>query len=75
MCQRLFEDCDISEREAVQLIVREIVKQNEEMRAEVAAGKRANSPYLKSLDKDNRWGRAVLALAEAFEVNLEQVAT
>lgn len=74
MCRRLYQDCDLSEREAIQLIVKEIVRQAEEMRAEVASGKREPSAYLKPLDKDNRWGRAVLALAEAFEVNLQQLA-
>lgn len=74
MCQRLFEDCDGSEKEAIQLIVQEIMKQSEEMKAEVAAGKRKASAYLKPLEKSNRWGKAVLALAEAFEVKLESMA-
>ena len=73
MCQRLAEDCDRSEAEAIRLIVQEIVKQSEEMKAEFAAGKRT-SAYLWPLEKDNRWGRAVLALAEAFEVDLGQKA-
>lgn len=73
MCQRLAKDCDLSQREAIQLIVQEIVKQSEEMKAEVVAGKREASAYLKPLEKSNRWGKAVLALAEAFEVKLEQV--
>lgn len=72
MCKRLAADCDLSQKEAIQLIVQEIVKQSEEMRAEVAAGKREPSPYLRPLEKGNPWGNAVLALAEAFEVSLEQ---
>ena len=75
MCQRLAEDCDRSQKEAIQLIVQEIFKQSEEMKAEVAAGKREASGYLKPLEKNNRWGKVVLALAEAFEVKLEPVAT
>ena len=71
MCKRLAKDCDGSEKEAIQLIVQEIVKQGEEMKTEVAAGKREASPYLKPLENSNRWGKAVLALAEAFEVKLE----
>jgi len=74
MCQVLIEDCDDSEREAIQLIVQEFVRQSEEMNAEVAAGKREASIYLQPLERGNRWGKAVLALAEAFEVKLEQVA-
>ncbi len=74
MCQRMAEGCDESEKEAIQLIVQEIVKQSEEMKAEVFAGKREASAYLKPLEKSNRWGKAVLALAEAFEVKLESVA-
>lgn len=75
MCQRLAKDCDLSQREAVQLIIQEIVKQSEEMKVEVAAGKRKSSAYLKPLEKSNHWGKAVLALMEAFKVPLmEQVA-
>jgi len=71
MCKQLAEDCFLFQEAAIQLIVLEIVKQSEEMKAEVAAGKRCPSPYLFPLVKSNRWGRAVLALAEAFEVSLE----
>lgn len=73
MCQRLAKDCDLSQKEAIQLIVQEIVKQSEEMKAEVATGNRTPSAYLKPLEKSNRWGKVVLALAEAFEVKLEPV--
>ncbi len=74
MCKRLANDCDSSQEEAIQLIVQEIVKQSEEMKAEVAAGKRERSVLLMPLEKSNRWGKAVLALTEAFKVFLEQVA-
>lgn len=72
MCKRLHEDCELSEREAIQLIVRDIVSQSEEMKAEVTAGKRKPDSYLQPLSKESRWGMVVLALAEAFEVNFEQ---
>ena len=72
MCQQLAFDCDESEKETIQLIIQEIVRQSEEMKAEVAAGNRDSSPYLQPLEKDNRWGRTVLALAQAFEVNLKK---
>jgi hypothetical protein len=71
MCQRLVRDCDDSEKEAIQLIVQEIVRQSKEMKAEVATGEREASEYLKPLKKSNYWGKAVLALAMAFEVKLE----
>lgn len=74
MCQSMAKGCDLSQKEAIQLIVQEIVKQSEEMKAEVAEGKREASAYLRPLDKSNRWGKAVLALAEAFEIKLESVA-
>lgn len=72
MCQRLAADCDFSEKEAIQLIIQEIVTQSKEMKAQVATGQRKSSPYLKPLEKGNRWGNIVLALAEAFEVALDQ---
>lgn len=73
MCRRLADDCDLSQKETIQLIILEIVRQNKVMRAEVVAGRRKDSPYLNPLEKSNRWGKAVLALAEAFEVKLESV--
>jgi hypothetical protein len=74
MCKRLASECDLSQKEAIQLIVHEIVKQNKEMRAKVAAGTMKPSAYLQPLEKDNDWGKVVLALAEAFEVKLEGTA-
>jgi hypothetical protein len=69
MCKRLAEACDDSKKEAIQLIIKEIVKQADEMKAEVATGKRKPSGYLQPLEKGNLWGKVVLALAEAFGVN------
>ena len=73
MCKQLAKDCDLSQMEAIQLIILEIIKQSEGLKAEVAAGKREASHYLKPLKKNNQWGKAVLALAEAFKVKLELV--
>ena len=70
MCKRLAADCNVAQKEAIQLIVQEILKQSEEVKAEVVAGERQADGYIKPLTKDNRWGKAVLALAEAFEVPL-----
>jgi hypothetical protein len=68
MCKALSEDCDLSQREAIQLIVAEIFKQHKEMKEQVADGTREQDLYLKELNKDSAWGTAMLALAEVFEV-------
>lgn len=73
MCKRFVACCDGSEREATQLIIREFARQHKEMAAKIAAGELEDSNgYLKPLKRDNRMGKAVLALAEAFEVNLSE---
>lgn len=72
MCQRLAADCDFYEKEAIQLIIQEIIAQSKEMRVQVAAGQRKPSPYLKPLEKGNHWGNIILALAEVFEVTIDQ---
>jgi hypothetical protein len=72
MCNRLALACGPSQKEAIQLIVQEIVDQSKEMKAKVAAGKMRRSSYLQPLEKGNRWGKAVLALSEAFGVILDQ---
>lgn len=74
MCKRLHKDCDGSEEAAIQFIILNIIKQSEEMKSEVAAGKMEASTFLKPLEKSNHWGKAVLALAEAFELKLNPVA-
>lgn len=74
MCKRFAACCDSSEREATQLIIREFARQHREMAVKIAAGELEDSSgYLKPLKRDNRMGKAVLSLAEAFEVNLSEV--
>jgi len=75
MCQELASDCDGSEKEAIQLIIHEIVRQSNLMKQQVANSERESTNYLKPLTKENRWGKAILALAEAFEVSAEEVDT
>jgi len=70
MCQRLFDDCDASEREAIKLIVEEIVRQYREL-VSGALEKGEGLPYLpQQLDQSSHWGRLVLALVETFEVEV-----
>ena len=46
MCKRLAGDCDRYQKEAIQLIIRDIFHQAEKMKAEIAEGKREASHYL-----------------------------
>ena len=74
MCNRFAGCCDSSEREATQFIIREFVLQHKEMTAKIAAGELDNrNGYLQPLNRDNRMGKAIIALAEAFEVNLSEI--
>ena len=68
MCKKLASDCDLSQKEAIQFIVVDIIRQSKKMKAKVLRNKAKPSPYLKALKKNNWWGRTVLALIEAFEV-------
>jgi hypothetical protein len=68
MCLRLVADCDQFQQEAIQFIVADLIRRNAAMRNEITAGQREASVYIMPLDKSNRWGKAVLALAEAFRV-------
>ncbi len=70
MCRDLAACCYEFEKEAIRLIIAEILKQHEEMTAEVAAGTMEQTSYLMPLSKDNRWGKAILALQEAFSQSL-----
>ncbi len=72
MCKRLVEVCDCSQKEAIQLIIQDIVRRSNQMKVEVADGDMEPSPYLLPLSKDNRWGRAICVLAEVFEVDISK---
>jgi hypothetical protein len=72
LCQKIATNCNLCQKEAVQLIIRDFVSQNKEMRNEVDRGEREESPYLLPLSKKNDWGKVVLALGEAFEVDLKE---
>jgi hypothetical protein len=71
MCKKFASACDPYQKDAIMLIIPKFVKQSRQLKAKVDAGEMEETVYLKTLDKDNEWGRAVLALAEAFEVTLE----
>ena len=74
MCKRLAACCDGSEKEAIQLIIREFVRQHKDMAAKITAGKIQDPGYLKPLTKKNRMGKAIIALAQAFDVKLKLAA-
>ncbi len=72
MCKRLAACCDGSEKEAIQLIVGEFIRQHKDMGAKIASGKIDDkNGYLKPLVKTNRMGKAVIALATAFDVEVK----
>lgn len=68
MCQQLASDCSPVQKEAIQLLIQEILRQHEKIEAEIASGACEKSKYLGARDKSTYWGRAILALMEAFEV-------
>lgn len=70
MAHQLAEDCAPPQREAIELIVLDIIKKNRIMRAAVAAGELKASAYLQPLETGNPWGDTVLALTEAFEISI-----
>ncbi len=71
MCRRLADCCDESQKEAIQLIIKELIMQGKEFEEQKAVGKN-NSAYIEPFDKGNTWGKMVLSLAEAFQVPLEE---
>jgi hypothetical protein len=69
----LAQACNLSHKYVIMLIWRKVVLMNQKMHTEVAAGTRERHPTLQVLDKSTRWGRAVYAVAEAFEFDLQEV--
>ncbi len=70
MCKRLASCCEGSEKEAIQLIIREFLRQHKDMAAKIAAGKIEDPGYLKPITTKNPMGRGIIALARAFDVKL-----
>lgn len=69
MCKRLASCCDRTQKEAIQLIIKDVVAQAEELRR----GEDEPRLPLLALSRDTRWGRVMLSLADAFEVELAEV--
>ncbi|OGN16781.1 MAG: hypothetical protein A3C88_00230 [Candidatus Yanofskybacteria bacterium RIFCSPHIGHO2_02_FULL_50_12] len=66
VCKKLRVSCECrSQVEAIQLIVKEILEQHKQYQILHPA-----DSYVKLLQPDNYWGKPVLALAQAFEVEV-----
>ncbi len=72
MCREFTECCSYHQRIEMRLILKEARRQSEEMITEVESGKREISPFLFPLTKENWWGKSLLALAEAFQMDLNR---
>ncbi len=70
-CKEIHSSCEGSRREAIQLIIKEIIKQHKEFELQIQQGNMEKSNYLNPLNKDNSQGRAILSLAEVFEVKVD----
>jgi hypothetical protein len=69
LCKEFVERCDPAQKELAQRIIKEILKQDAERKEKLGDQKDA---YVKPLSVDNWWGKVVIALATAFEVELPQ---
>jgi hypothetical protein len=67
LCKEFAEKCDRFQKDLAQRIVKEILKQDKERKEKLGDQK---TPYVKPLSVDNWWGKVVIALATAFEVEL-----
>lgn len=72
MLDRLATHCSDQQKEAIQLIVKDIIIKSEERREKVARGEEEPCVYLYPLEEDNQWGMVVVSLMEAFDVSLEE---
>lgn len=72
LCKKLAKSCNMYAKEAVQYLISDIARWNEQMRLEICEGKRKASASIIPHSEETGEGRTLLALAEAFEVNLEK---
>ena len=70
-CKEIFASCDESMKEAIQLIIKEMIKQHKKFTFQIQEGKRSTAGYIKPLNKENSQGRAILSLAEVFGVKVK----
>ena len=70
MCKQFANDCNLSQYEAVQFIIKDIIQSREDREKKLSADEK--DMYLRPLNKDNWWGKTMLALAEAFNVLFEK---
>jgi len=67
-CKSLGKACDPTQREAILYLLREILEMHTEIEEKISSGKLKESGYLLPLEKNNYWGKVLLALTEAFYV-------
>lgn len=75
MCKRAAQDVDFYQKAAIQMIVKDMLRRVDELNVQISAGKIEPTAYLKPIEKSNYLGKILIALAEAFEVELPASAT
>ncbi len=70
MCKRAAKDVDFYQKASIQAIVKDMLRRVEELNVQILAGEIEPTPYLKPIEKSNYLGKTLIALAEAFEVEL-----
>ena len=71
MCKKFAQDCDLFRREAIQLIIKDILKAFHECRDRIAKGEEETKYIPEVLDNNTNWGMLMVSLVEAFEVDSE----
>ena len=71
LCKKLFTECNYIQKEAIQLLLKDVLNKTEELKAE-AELKNEKDAYIRPLDKNTNWGKIMLGLMEAFDVKVDQ---
>lgn len=67
MAKAMADACDLSQAEAIDLILQKIAREMSRFRKQHEAGEyKGNANYIGKLDKDTAWGRTFLAMREGF---------
>ena len=72
MCKQLASDCTCDQKEEIQKILEEIIARDQKMKLKAMAKEVELPQYLRPLNKENWFGKSVIALAQCFGVLYEK---
>ena len=71
LCQKFALECNNFQKEAIQFLLKDVLNKTEELKT-IAKSKNERIADIRPLDQSNNWGKIMLGLMEAFDVQADK---